>query len=251
MSNYVVTTNFLSKDGLISGNPLKLVKGADLTVEFNAIAAAIATKDDIGGAITPTTGTFSGLLTANLGLIVAGAGVQLGAPTGGDKGVGTINAASGVLINGVSVAATLKTKASTTSRNTTTTLTNDPDLTLALAAAGTYKIEIGAGLQCNVGGLAMTVNYSGTITSSIQVGAIGGIITPATNNISATVNNPLFNSGTTGNLGGGSIGVGVLISATLTVSTAGTVALSWAQSLSSGNNTSLLPGSWMCVTRLA
>lgn len=46
MSNYTVITNYLAKDGLLSGNPLKVVKGADFTNEFNAIATAIATKYD-------------------------------------------------------------------------------------------------------------------------------------------------------------------------------------------------------------
>lgn len=46
MSNYTPLVNFASKDGLPSGNPLKLVKGAELTGEFSAIAAAIATKFD-------------------------------------------------------------------------------------------------------------------------------------------------------------------------------------------------------------
>lgn len=46
MSNYVQTTFFAPKDALITGNPLKLIKGADVDPEFAAIAAAIATKFD-------------------------------------------------------------------------------------------------------------------------------------------------------------------------------------------------------------
>lgn len=46
MSNYVKTTNFTSKDSLASGNPLKIVKGAEFDVEFNAIATAVASKAD-------------------------------------------------------------------------------------------------------------------------------------------------------------------------------------------------------------
>lgn len=61
MSNYTVTTNFLSKDALISGNPLKLVKGADLTVEFNNIAVACNSKGD------QITGTFTATLTGIVG----------------------------------------------------------------------------------------------------------------------------------------------------------------------------------------
>lgn len=47
MSNYVKTTNFTSKDSLASGNPLKIVKGAEFDVEFNAIATAVSSKADL------------------------------------------------------------------------------------------------------------------------------------------------------------------------------------------------------------
>ena len=48
MSNYTQTTNFATKDALASGNPLKVVKGTEINVEFVNIATAIATKTDIG-----------------------------------------------------------------------------------------------------------------------------------------------------------------------------------------------------------
>lgn len=44
MSNYTKLVDYAVKDGLSSGNPSKLVLGADLDAEFNAIATAIATK---------------------------------------------------------------------------------------------------------------------------------------------------------------------------------------------------------------
>lgn len=46
MTNYVKSTNFLSKDSLASGNPAKTVKGSELDTEFNNIAVAVATKAD-------------------------------------------------------------------------------------------------------------------------------------------------------------------------------------------------------------
>ena len=55
MANYVKATNFATKDTLASGNPAKIVKGTEIDTEFNAIAAAIASKPD---ADSPTlTGT--------------------------------------------------------------------------------------------------------------------------------------------------------------------------------------------------
>ncbi len=61
MSNYTKTTNFASKDNLSPGNPLKIVKGAEIDTEFNNIATAVATKTDnsnaniTGGSITGIT----------------------------------------------------------------------------------------------------------------------------------------------------------------------------------------------------
>lgn len=46
MSNYVKSTNFTSKDSLVTGNPLKIIKGAEFDVEFNAIATAVSSKAD-------------------------------------------------------------------------------------------------------------------------------------------------------------------------------------------------------------
>ena len=55
MTDYVKSTNFASKDSLASGNPLKIVKGTEIDIEFNSIATAIASKADT------TSPTFSGI----------------------------------------------------------------------------------------------------------------------------------------------------------------------------------------------
>jgi hypothetical protein len=47
MSNYVKSTNFYAKDALVSGNPDKIIKGAEIDDEFNNIATAVATKSDL------------------------------------------------------------------------------------------------------------------------------------------------------------------------------------------------------------
>lgn len=46
MSNYAQITSFGPKDALITGNPAKLVKGAEIDPELAAIAAAIQSKLD-------------------------------------------------------------------------------------------------------------------------------------------------------------------------------------------------------------
>lgn len=49
MSNYSQSTFFTPKDALTPGDPLKIIKGADIDPEFSAISTAIATKVDTAG----------------------------------------------------------------------------------------------------------------------------------------------------------------------------------------------------------
>ena len=46
MANYTKSTNFAVKDGLPSGDPLKVVKGTEIDTEFNNISTAINSKAD-------------------------------------------------------------------------------------------------------------------------------------------------------------------------------------------------------------
>ena len=69
MSNYTKTTNFATKDSLSSGDPNKIVKGAEIDTEFNNIATASATKANaadaaLTGTTTAVTVNVSGTLTA-------------------------------------------------------------------------------------------------------------------------------------------------------------------------------------------
>lgn len=66
MSNYTQVTNFSSKDALISGNPLKALKGAELTTEFTAVQVALNSKQDgstSNGTFTVTAAGFSSVIT--------------------------------------------------------------------------------------------------------------------------------------------------------------------------------------------
>jgi len=74
MSNYTQTTNFATKDALASGNPLKVVKGTEINVEFANIATAVATKAD---SASPT---FTGTVTIPT-LAVTGASTLTGVAT--------------------------------------------------------------------------------------------------------------------------------------------------------------------------
>jgi hypothetical protein len=60
LSDYSKTTNFTAKDALSTGDPNKLVKGADFDTEFDSIATAVATKydsDDIASQAVAEAGT--------------------------------------------------------------------------------------------------------------------------------------------------------------------------------------------------
>jgi hypothetical protein len=74
MSNYTQTTNFATKDALASGNPLKVVKGTEINVEFANIATAVATKSDLASP------TFTGTVTIST-LAVTGTSTLTGVTT--------------------------------------------------------------------------------------------------------------------------------------------------------------------------
>ena len=47
MANYTKATDFAAKDGLTSGDPAKIVKGAEIDDEFNAIVTAVNSKANV------------------------------------------------------------------------------------------------------------------------------------------------------------------------------------------------------------
>jgi hypothetical protein len=194
--------------------------------------------------------------TSSTARLTIGPGVQAGAPTGGDKGAGTINA-TGLFVNGTAVstgatATLVAVKAAVTARSLTTTPANDPDLTIAIPGAGTYAIEAfishynatpSFGISCNL-------NYSGTYTanSSLVDYATNGVPTAATNLIASAVATSQL-AGNTGSALG--IFAPLLITATLVATGAGTVAFSWAQSSSNASATNVGAGSYMTATKIA
>lgn len=109
MTDYVKSTNFTSKDSLSTGNPLKLIKGAEFDTEFNSIATAIASKADLasptftGTPAVPTasTGTNSTQIASTAFVQSAVGSAVL---TGEIKMWGTATAPSGYLLcNGAAV----------------------------------------------------------------------------------------------------------------------------------------------------
>lgn len=73
MSNYTVQASggWAAKDSYTSGNPLKVVSGAELGTEFNAIATAVNSKSDTAsptftGTVTVDALTFTGTVTGTI-----------------------------------------------------------------------------------------------------------------------------------------------------------------------------------------
>lgn len=71
MSNYTKSTNFAVKDGLVTGNPAKIIKGTEINTEFDNIASAISSKPDannaaLTGTATAVNLTVSGTLAATV-----------------------------------------------------------------------------------------------------------------------------------------------------------------------------------------
>ena len=77
MTDYVKAVNFATKDALVTGDPLKVVKGAEINTELDNLATAIATKfDKAGGTVTGATSITSALTLTNSLNLARGSIVQ-------------------------------------------------------------------------------------------------------------------------------------------------------------------------------
>ena len=163
MSDYTKSTNFASKDSLISGNPLKIVKGAEIDTEFNNIATAIATKTDnasaaiTGGSITGITDLAvadggTGASTAanartNLGAAASGANSDITSLSGlttalsvAQGGTGAKTFTSGAILKGAGTSAITTASASDiVSAIGSTAVAKATDVTNGLGVGQTYQ----------------------------------------------------------------------------------------------------------------
>jgi hypothetical protein len=254
-----------------SGNTLALTQGAsDRALTFTdgtvqGIAQTVAGTHVGYGAISNHDVNFYAQ-SGNLRMTLGG-GLQIGSPTGGDKGAGTLNAAGTIYQNNVAVVtaplvavgATLDIstivpgqsafiyKDSTTSRTSDDTLTLDPHLQFTSAPAGRYHTE-GALLIEQVDNLAnFQIDWPRGVYGS-------GVMTiPGTDATSAATFSALKFMDAAQEVDDQSSGVSeqVIGISGLEVATVGqTLGPRWAQATSNVNATRVRAGSWLKVTRL-
>jgi len=170
-----------------------------------------------------------------------------------------INPAGGaVAITGADISARgialCRYKAATTSRASNITPSNDPDLTIALAAAGTYQFEgllfIG-NTTTGTQGFAFNVNYSGTFSSGQMEadGVINGAAaSPLEGSVASGVAPKTFTYAQTVT---GNVQDYLNIRGYVVATGAGTLAVSWSQNTTSANNTNMVLGSYFKVTQVS
>jgi hypothetical protein len=105
-------------------------------------------------------------------------GLQIGAPTGGDEGAGTINVASGYYVNGAPVTTTQSAHLTSAVNISGTGVVNDPTLTMSLASGKTYAVRIYLIItSTTAGGIQAYPVFSGT--AALQTIAAKGVINGA------------------------------------------------------------------------
>lgn len=159
----------------------------------------------------------------------------------------SINTSGDITARGVAL---VKFKSADTSRTSTITPTDDPDLVIAIPAAGTYAVEAFLPVINPLGssGAQIRLAYSGTTTAAGN--AAEGVI-------NATAANALYGYSTT--LGrifqyatvSTADGDFVRITAYITVSTTGNLSIQWSQNSSTANALQLRRGAWLRATQVS
>ena len=150
------------------------------------------------------------------------------------------------------------TKASSTGRNTTTTYAADPELTGIALAVGIYEIELVAFFTLattNTQKIKTRWIFSGTWNTPIRacigpananVGAPNAVTDATMGGFVADSQDAIYDTSTSG-----SYSVFREVARNVTVTVAGTLALHWAQSVSSANNTNLQSGTSFVIRKIS
>jgi hypothetical protein len=173
-------------------------------------------------------------------------GVTVGnAPTGGDEGAGTINVATGYFVNGVPLSYTYTYKAATTTRTNNAVQSADPDLTFNCVSGHKYAFKMFLAINGGAGGL--TANLGGTAVGATAIavgyGKINSAAFPGTPG--AALNNSLVNVAA---VGGNDY---LIVDASFTCTSSGTVFLNWSQNNSNAAGTAIIASSYGVMTQLS
>lgn len=206
MANYVKATNFTAKDSLLTGNPAKIIKGAEIDDEFNAIATAIATKPDsnsptlTGIPLAPTatagtnttqiattafvtnvTSTLGTMATQNKTAVDITGGTVVGitdlAVADGGTGVSTLAANAVVLGNGTNSVQTVApgTSGNVLTSNGTTWTSAALNFDKSLTSTGYQKLPSGLIIQWGTGTAnGSAVNFAISFPNSVFSATVSG-----------------------------------------------------------------------------
>lgn len=243
-----VRTNNVIRATFPAAGGFTLSSGALLVPDGTASAPAVTFTSDTNTGIYSAGADIVGLATAGSNRVTVGPGVQVGAPTGGDKGAGTVNA-TGLYINGTAVgsgaAAQIVRKTANTAR-TSTTASADPHLSIATTNGVTYSIQgylslaslnngngLKFGIFSNSGASGCTTsvfypNGSNAVQSKFQTTGSGVV---SLTSITTASTDALQFSGTCASSGGN-------------------IELYWSAD-SSGSGTSVQSGSWLLITPIS
>lgn len=143
-------------------------------------------------------------------------------------------------------------KASQTARSSTIAQVADPDLSVAVPGAGTYKLELflnfGAGTS-GAQGFDYAFSYSGTAPNP-KTRTFWGVVNAVVVNRATPSVSSLGTTEQNANITTAAAGDWLRISGLMTFTNAGTFALTWAQHSSSANATVLYAASFMSLTKL-
>jgi hypothetical protein len=174
MSNYTQTTNFATKDALASGNPLKVVKGTEINVEFANIATAVATKlDASGGTVAGATIATSTINSSTIGATTPSTGAFT---TLSATGVTTLSNAVLPVIDNIKLGyATTATAAGTTTltsaSNNQQFFTGSTTQTVVLPVTSTLALGLSYLIVNNSTGVVTVQSSGANIITLIPAGA--------------------------------------------------------------------------------
>lgn len=160
MANYVKSTDFASKDALITGNPLKIIKGTEINTEFNNIQTAIATKADLASPAFTGNPTATTQSTGNSSTRLATTEFVGTAVTNGLGTLGTISTqnANAVAITGGSISGLTSLTIPSTAIATTQAV---GDSSLAVATTAFVNAEIANDISSTFSGANQSLGSSG------------------------------------------------------------------------------------------